>query len=206
MVDNKSNHIHKGDVMDLVFASNNIYKLQEIRKLTPEGYVIRTLNDIGCSDELPETGDTIEENALQKAGYVFQKFKINCFADDSGLEIDVLIGEPGVHSAYYAGLPRNDDKNIQLVLQKMNGVQSRTALFKTVIAYVNNGEHILFEGILKGAIADAPRGTNGFGYDPIFIPEGSIKTLAEFTAEEKNKISHRGIAVVKLVEYLEFKV
>ena len=189
--------------MELVFASNNIYKLKEIRKLTGEGYEIRTLNDIGCIDELPETGDTIEENALQKARYVFDHFKINCFADDSGLEIDALNGEPGVHSAFYAGLPRNDENNIQWVLEKLKHVQNRKARFKTVIALIENDKQFLFEGLLQGTIADVPRGSNGFGYDPIFIPEGDNRTLAELTADEKNKISHRGRAVAKLVQYLK---
>ncbi len=190
------------DLKDLVFASNNNYKLTEIRKLTPQGYIIRTLKEIGCEDELPETGSTIEANALQKAGYVFQHFKINCFADDSGLEIDALNGEPGVHSAYYAGLPRNDENNIQLVLDKMKGVQNRKARFKTVIAWVTNDKQLLFEGILEGTIAHSPNGSNGFGYDPIFIPEGFSKTLAEFTPDEKNKISHRAMAVKKFIESL----
>ncbi len=193
------------DLKDLVFASNNNYKLTEIRKLTPEGYIIRTLKDIGCLDELPETGSTIEANALQKAGYVFQHFKINCFADDSGLEIDALNGEPGVHSAYYAGLPRNDQNNIQLVLDKMKAKQNRKARFKTVIAWVTNEKQLLFEGILEGTIAQSPNGTNGFGYDPIFIPEGFSKTLAEFTPDEKNKISHRAKAVKKFVDWLKFR-
>ena len=192
--------------MDLVFASNNIYKLTEIRELLPEGYIIRTLNDIGCTDELPETGTTIEANALQKAGYIFQKFKMNCFADDSGLEIDALQGEPGVHSAYYAGLPRNDEKNIQLVLEKMKGVKNRSARFKTIIAWIDNGKKFFFEGLLSGSIANSPRGKKGFGYDPIFIPEASNRTLAELTSEEKNKISHRAKAVAKFIKSLKFEV
>ena len=186
--------------MDLVFASNNIYKLTEIRELLPEGYIIRTLNDIGCTDELPETGTTIEANALQKAGYIFQHFKMNCFADDSGLEIDALNNEPGVHSAYYAGLPRNDEKNIQLVLERMKEVQNRKARFKTIIAWMDNGEQYLFEGLLAGTIAKSPKGKNGFGYDPVFIPEGSNRTLAELTPEEKNKISHRAKALRGLMQ------
>lgn len=192
--------------MELVFASNNIYKLLEIRKLIPEGYLIRSLNDLGCNDELPETGNTIEANALQKASYVFDHYKINCFADDSGLEVEALNGEPGVHSAYYAGLPRNDEKNIQQVLDKLKNVQNRKARFKTVIALIENGKPFLFEGLLQGIIAEAPIGINGFGYDPIFIPEGSHRTLAELTPEEKNKISHRGQAMAKLVQQLKFQV
>ena len=188
--------------MELVFASNNSNKLGEIRNLLPKGCTLLTLADIGCADELPETGNTIEANALQKARYLYDHYKVNCFADDSGLEIDSLNGEPGVHSAYYAGFGRNAIKNNELVLTKLSGNSNRIARFKTVIAYIHNGEQFLFEGILNGTIAYAEKGINGFGYDPIFIPDGLDRTLAELTAEEKNKISHRSKAVAKLVQHL----
>ena len=190
--------------MDLIFASNNSYKLTEIRKLLPEGYSLRTLNDIGCNEELPETGNTIEANALQKALHVFEHYHVKCFADDSGLEIEALDGAPGVHSAYYAGLPRNDENNIDLVLQQLKNKHNRKARFKTVIALINNGTPVLFEGILQGSIADVPLGKNGFGYDSVFVPEDYVKTLAELTADEKNKISHRARAVEKLILSLKF--
>ena len=187
---------------ELVFASNNIHKLGEIRRLLPEGYIIHSLKERGIEEDLPETGDTIEANALQKALHVSGKYKVNCFADDSGLEIAALNGEPGVHSAYYAGLPRDDKKNIALVLDKLKNNTQRLARFKTVIAFVNNNQHFLFEGLLNGIIATEPRGKNGFGYDPVFIPENSDRTLAEVTPDEKNRISHRARAVRKFLKFL----
>ena len=165
-------------------------------------FAIVLLSDIGCLEELPETQDTITANARQKANYVWDNYQAPCFADDSGLEVETLDGAPGVYSAHYAGHQRNSDDNIQLVLKNLKGQAHREAQFRTVIALrLPEGEWI-FEGIVKGSILTHPRGKGGFGYDPVFLPQGSSKTLAEMSMEEKNKISHRAIAVSKLAEFL----
>ena len=188
--------------MELLFASSNVNKLTEIRNLLPKGYILHTLKDLDYHAELSETTDTLEGNAIQKARFVFEKFKINCFADDSGLEVEALNGKPGVHSAYYSGLPRNNEKNIELLLSELENIENRKARFRTLIALIFEGKEILFEGTLKGTIALMPKGTNGFGYDPVFLPESSNETLAEMTSKAKNNISHRAKAVQQLITYL----
>jgi XTP/dITP diphosphohydrolase len=186
----------------LVFATNNPHKLREVKSMLPPDINLYTLSDIDCDDELPETGNTIQSNALQKARYVSEKFGVDCFADDSGLEVDVLNGEPGVYSARYAGPRATSQQNIDRLLKELKGEESRGAQFRTVIALVLNGQQYFFEGIIRGRISETMRGTNGFGYDPLFIPDGYEKTFAEMEAGEKNKISHRGIAVKALADFL----
>lgn len=190
---------------EFVFATNNPHKLEEVRHLAGSLVVIHSLHDIGCVAELPETQNTLEGNALQKARYVFNKFHLPCFSDDSGLEVAALNGEPGVHSAHYAGSQRNNNDNINLLLEKLKEKPSRQAQFRCVIALVELAGTQLFEGVVRGEILPARKGTQGFGYDPVFRPYGVEKTLAEMTLEEKNRISHRGEAVRKLVDYLREK-
>ncbi|SFO27505.1 XTP/dITP diphosphohydrolase [Paenimyroides ummariense] len=188
--------------MKIIFASNNKNKVQEIQNQVPKSIQIVTLEEIGCTEEIAETGKTLEENAIIKANYVTEKYGLPCFADDTGLEIDALNGEPGVYSARYSGEDKNADKNMDLVLQKLGTSTNRKAQFKTVIALnINNQQH-LFTGIVKGDIRNEKTGTNGFGYDPIFEPENLGKTFAEMTIDEKNKLSHRGRAVEKLIKFL----
>ncbi len=188
--------------MKLVFASNNYNKIKEIQQLLPATIQIISLQDIGCFEEIPETENTIEGNAILKANYVTQKFGLNCFADDSGLEVDVLNGEPGVFSARYAGEPKNDANNMSKLLLNLKDKVNKKANFKTVICLNIDGEQHLFKGIINGKITDEKKGTNGFGYDPIFIADGYSETFAELTLIEKSIISHRGIAVRKLVNFL----
>ena len=188
--------------MQLCFATNNVHKLKEIKALLGDNFELKTLQEIGCSEELPETTDTIEGNSAQKAEYVSEHYGVNCFADDSGLEIEALNGAPGVHSAYYSG-ERNHNRNIERVLSKLANKSNRKARFKTIITLTLDGQSHSFEGIVKGIIIDAPRGTDGFGYDPIFIPEGDNRTFAEMTLDEKSKISHRSRAFAKLVAFLQ---
>ena len=188
--------------MKLVFATNNPHKLQELNNLLGNSFELLSLNDIHCEEEIPENQDTIEENASEKSFYIYNKYGFNCFADDTGLEIDALNGEPGVYSARYAGEEKSSEKNIELVLQKLAKIKNRKARFKTVISLVIDGREIQFEGIVNGQILEEKRGTTGFGYDPIFKPDESHLSFAEMTMEEKGKISHRGRAVHKLVEYL----
>lgn len=189
--------------MKILFATANSNKAFEIQKIVPEGFEILSLKDINFSDDIPETSSTIEGNALQKTKFIVDKFKIDCFSDDTGLEIEVLDGEPGVYSARYAGLEKDPEKNMDLVLEKMKNFQNRKARFKTVIALYLNGKTHLFEGIVNGIIRQEKSGDDGFGYDPIFEPESTGKTFAEMTIEEKNKISHRGRAFEKMVEFLK---
>lgn len=191
--------------MELIFATNNAHKLFEINeklRLSNPKIRIVSLADIGFSDDIPETGTTLHENALQKAQTVYDRVSTNCFADDSGLEIEALNGEPGVHSAHYAGEPRSSEDNINLVLSKMQGVTDRRACFKTIIALILDGQTHYFEGRVDGEILTEKYGTEGFGYDPIFRPDGYSQTFAELTLDEKNKISHRGRAVDELVKFL----
>ena len=188
--------------MKLVFATNNLNKLSEIRSLIPCGIEILSLKDINCNEELPETNPTLEENALQKAKYVFTNYGFNCFADDTGLEIDVLGGEPGVYSSRYAGQDCNAENNMQKVLDKLVGKENRSANFRTVIALIIDGEETVFEGKCNGNITEIASGVEGFGYDPIFIPDGFDMTFAQMTKKEKGAISHRGKAVKKLVRFL----
>ena len=189
--------------MKLVFATNNLNKLSEIQSLVPEEIEILSLKDIDCNEELPETSSTLEGNALEKATYVFKNYGYNCFADDTGLEIDALNGEPGVYSARYAGENCVAEDNMTLVLQKLEGITQRTCIFRTVIALVIDDKQTLFEGSFSGVIKETRSGVEGFGYDPIFMPIGFKKTFAEMNQNEKGSISHRGKAVNKLVEYLD---
>ena len=189
--------------MKLVFATNNLNKLSEIQSLVPEEIEILSLKDIDCNEELPETKFTLEGNALDKATYVFENYGYNCFADDTGLEIDALNGEPGVYSARYAGENCVAEDNMTLVLQKLEGITQRTCIFRTVIALVIDDKQTLFEGSCSGVIKETRSGVKGFGYDPIFMPIGFKKTFAEMNQNEKGSISHRGKAVNKLVEYLD---
>ena len=188
--------------MKIIFASNNKNKVQEIQNQVPKSIEIVTLEEIGCTEDIAETGSTLEENAIIKANYITEKYGLPCFADDTGLEIDALNGEPGVYSARYAGEDKNADKNMDLVLQKLHNITNRKALSKTVIALNINNEQHLFTGIVEGEIRNKKIGTNGFGYDPIFEHENLGKTFAEMTLEEKNKLSHRGRAVEKLIDFL----
>src|SRR5690606_17186485 len=187
--------------MELVFATNNAHKLEEVQQMVGDKFVLKSLADIGCDDDIPETGVTFQENVKQKTDYLFQRYSIDCFGDDSGLEIDALNGEPGVYSARYSG-SRDMEKNIDLVLEKLQGQEDRKARFKTVISLFLQGEQYFFEGTVEGRIIAGRTGTAGFGYDPIFIPDGYDQTFAEMSLEEKNKISHRSKAVSKLVEFL----
>ena len=188
--------------MKIVFATNNLNKLSEIKSLVPNSIEILSLNDISCNEELPETNPTIEENAIQKARYIYDNYGFNCFADDTGLEIDILGGEPGVYSARYAGEDCNAENNIKKLLKKMNGKKERGASFRTVIALVIQAEHTLFEAHCRGIITKRKSGVEGFGYDPVFIPNGFDKTFAEMSKHQKGAISHRGQAVKKLVAFL----
>lgn len=188
--------------MKLVFATNNPHKLQEINHLLDGSFQLLCLKDIDCDDEIPENQDTLEGNAAEKSFYIWNKYGLNCFADDTGLEIEALNGEPGVYSARYAGEQRNANDNMNLVLAKLDKIKNRKARFRTVVSLVIEGHEIQFEGIVNGHIIEEKRGTTGFGYDPIFQPDESDRCFAEMSMNEKNKISHRGRAVQKLVEYL----
>jgi XTP/dITP diphosphohydrolase len=187
----------------LVFATNNPHKLRELREILGEQFELLSLNDIGCTDDIPETGDTLEANAAQKSFYIWDRYHINCFADDTGLEIDALNGEPGVYSARYAGEDKDARENVKKVLRLMNGQTNRTARFRTVISLIIEGEETQFDGVVEGEILTERRGDAGFGYDPIFRPAGKEKAFAEMEADEKNEISHRGRAVARLVDYLK---
>ena len=188
--------------MELVFATNNQHKLEELQALLGSKITLLSLNDIGCSDEIPEEQPTLEGNASQKAFYVFNKFGFNCFADDTGLEIEALNGEPGVYSARYAGEEKNPQANMNKVLRLMEKINNRKARFRTVISLVVDGKEVQFEGVADGEILTEKQGDKGFGYDPLFKPAGFQKTFAEMNMTEKNSISHRGRAVEKLVNYL----
>tara|TARA_Y100000746_G_scaffold56518_1_gene45652 strand:- start:2208 stop:2786 length:579 start_codon:yes stop_codon:yes gene_type:complete len=185
----------------ICFVTGNKNKLREVQKLL-FSYHLLSLEDLNFRDEIQETEDTIEGNALLKANHIYKKFEINCFSDDTGLFIDSLDGQPGVKSARFAGDNSNSEDNIRLVLKKLNGKENRNAVFRTVICLIINGKINYFHGEVKGIITEEKTGDKGFGYDPIFIPEGFNKTFSEFTLEEKNKLSHRAIAVSKLVKFL----
>ena len=187
--------------MKLVFATNNANKLSEIKSLFPAEIEILSLKDINCDEELPETNPTLEKNALQKARYVFDNYGFNCFADDTGLEVDALGGEPGVYSARYAGEDCREEDNMRKVLNKLEGSKERGAMFRTVIALIIDGKETVFKGECIGKITKIKSGVKGFGYDPIFIPEGYKLTFAEMSKQEKGAISHRGKAVKKLVSF-----
>ena len=188
--------------MKIVFATNNENKVKEISSILPKDWKIVSLKTIGLLEEIPESQNTLEGNALQKARFVKEKTGIDCFADDTGLEVKAINNEPGVYSARYAGDDRNDDRNIEKVLNKLENVNDRSARFRTVIALILNGEEHQFEGIVEGRIVNEKRGSNGFGYDPIFEPENSGKTFAEMTMSEKNECSHRARAFEKLAMFI----
>lgn len=187
----------------LVFATNNPHKLEEIRAILGSKLEILSLADIGCDADIPETAETLEGNALIKAHYVYDNYKLDCFADDTGLEVDALHGLPGVHTARYAYPDRHDpEANMIKLLEALRENNDRNARFRTVIALIEKGKEHLFEGVVEGVIAREKSGTQGFGYDPVFIPEGNSKTFAELGEDIKNTISHRARAVQKLAEYL----
>ena len=188
----------------LVFATNNAHKLDEISSMLGEKVELLSLKDIHCHVDIPETADTLEGNAMLKAEYIYKNYGLDCFADDTGLEVEALNGAPGVYSARYAGgEEHNAEANMQKLLQNMQGVQNRKAQFRTAICLILDGKKHLFEGIVKGEIIKEKRGSSGFGYDPIFVPEGYTKTFAEMGNETKNKISHRALAVEKLCRFLK---
>lgn len=186
----------------LVFATNNLHKLKEVSAILKDKIELLSLNDINCHTDIPETADTLEGNALLKAQFIHSHYGINCFADDTGLEVEVLNGRPGVYSARYAGDAHNSEANMLKLLQDMEGKENRRAQFRTVISLILDENTYQFEGIIKGRIIEEKRGLSGFGYDPIFIPEGYDETFAELGDEIKNKISHRAQAVNKLCKFL----
>lgn len=199
----------------LVFVTNNAHKLEEVSAMLGDSVELLSLKDIGCTDEIPETADTFEGNALQKAEYVHARYGVDCFADDSGLEVDALQGAPGVFSARYAiwegpgavfsdavSLGHDAKANTCKLLLELDGCENRSAQFRTVIALILEGRSYFFEGIVRGNIIEQERGTNGFGYDPVFIPEGFDKTFAELSASVKNKISHRAVSICKMRDFL----
>lgn len=188
--------------MKLVFATNNRHKLEEVRAILGNRVEVLSLNDIGCNDDIPETTDTLQGNALIKARHIYNKYKMNCFADDTGLEVEALNGAPGVYSARYASESNDSEANMNKLLQNLKGINNRNAQFRTVIALIINGEEILFDGIVKGTISDKKIGNSGFGYDPIFVPEGYNESFAQMDSNEKNSISHRYRATKQLCDYL----
>jgi XTP/dITP diphosphohydrolase len=190
-------------MIKIVFATNNKNKIKEVQKLLPSNIELISLKDIGCEDDIPETQHTIKGNSIQKVNYINSKYNLDCFADDTGLEISALNGDPGVLSARYAGSERNSKKNIEKVLKNLNNIKNRNAQFKTVIALSHKGEILTFEGVCEGVISNEIRGNGGFGYDPIFKPKEINKTFEELSFDEKNKISHRAIAIKKLIDYFK---
>ena len=194
-------------IKKLVFATNNAHKLDEIRAILGDKIEVLSLKDINCDADIPETADTLEGNAALKAEYIYKNYGLDCFADDTGLEVEALGGAPGVYSARYAGGDGHDSEaNMRKLLEELDGGQNRKAQFRTAICLIEQGEEHLFEGIVKGSIIEQKRGVSGFGYDPVFMPEGYEETFAEMGNAEKNKISHRARAVEKLCEYLNGKV
>jgi len=190
--------------MYVCFATNNENKLIEIRRLLGDRFRVSGLADMGISEDIPETGATLEENSRIKAEYIFSKFHMAVFSDDSGLEVEALDGRPGVYSARFSGPEKDDQKNIDYLLELMDGISNRTARFRTVVTFIDeSGETFMFEGIVRGRITSQPSGASGFGYDPVFIPEGHRRTFAEMSLTEKNKISHRARAVEKLIKHLK---
>jgi XTP/dITP diphosphohydrolase len=187
----------------LVFATNNVNKLREVQAMLGNAFQLLSLQDIGFIAEIPEDYETLEENAMQKAHYVFSRTGYSCFADDTGLEVEALNGEPGVYSARYAGEEKKSADNIKKLLMKLDGKENRNARFRTVIALILSGKEYLFEGTVNGKIIDSPNGSDGFGYDPVFVPDGYNQTFAQKPLELKNSISHRGMAISKLVDFLK---
>lgn len=188
--------------MKIVFATNNLHKLEEIRKISEGQLEILSLSDINCHDDIPETGDTLQENALIKARFVKEKYGLDCFADDTGLEVEALNNAPGIYSSRYAGEDGNSENNMRKLLHDLNSIENRSARFRTVIALILHNEEHFFEGEIGGEIITIKKGTNGFGYDPIFKPNGYDKTFGELSNEIKNRLSHRAIATQKLVSFL----
>lgn len=191
----------------LIMATNNAHKLSEIQQILRGRYLVKGLADIGCTEDIPETALTLEGNALQKARYVWEHYGLSCFADDTGLEVDALGGAPGIYTARFGAMngygdDHDTNANIRCLMDKLEGREDRTARFRTVIALIRDGEEHLFEGVVEGRIVTELRGTDGFGYDPVFEAESTKKTFAEMGADMKNQISHRGRATRKLVEYL----
>ena len=188
--------------INLIFATSNQNKVLEIQKILPKKFNIKSLKDLNYFEDVPENETTIEGNAIFKVKYIYEKFNINVFADDTGLEVEGLNGEPGVHSARYAGTTRNSEKNIKKLLKNLKNIKNRSARFKTVIALIIDNKLHIFSGIVEGYILDSPKGNNGFGYDPIFCPNGFDKSFAELTLKEKNLISHRSFAMKKLIDFI----
>ncbi len=189
----------------LVFATHNSHKLKEVREILQTDMTLMSLKDIKCLEKIPETANTLEGNALLKAKHIYLKFGYNCFAEDTGLEVEILDGRPGIYSARYAGIDQDAQKNIEKLLKDMQGKSNRKAQFRTVIALIEDGEVHYFEGIIKGEITEKPIGEGGFGYDPVFIPEGYKQSFAEIGNDIKNKISHRALAIQQLKNYLNQK-
>ena len=189
--------------MKLVFATNNKHKLDELQAILGTQFSLLSLKEIGCNEEIPEEQPTLEGNAKQKSSFIFDKYGYNCFADDTGLEIEALNGEPGVYSARYAGEEKSAEANMNKVLQKLAKIKNRKARFRTVISLIIDGTENQFEGIVEGTIISEKKGASGFGYDPIFQPDGFQETFAEMNLADKNKISHRARAVQKLIEFLK---
>lgn len=189
--------------MKIVFATNNAHKLDEVRQVVGEKFEIVSLRECGIVEDIPENEPTLEGNALAKARYIYERTGFNCFADDTGLEVDALGGEPGVRSARYATDGHDDEANKRLLLERLQGVENRAAQFRTAVALILGGKEYLFEGIVRGEIALEQHGEGGFGYDPLFFPGGGELTFAQMSSEEKNAISHRGRAVRKLAEFLQ---
>lgn len=188
--------------MKLYFATHNAHKLNEARAILGDAIDLQSLNALDIWGELPETGHTLHDNALQKARFLVRHYGVNCFADDTGLEVDALGGEPGVYSARYAGEPANSERNRQKLLERLRGIDNRRARFRTVVALIIDGKEMTFEGTVEGKIIDTERGESGFGYDRLFMPDGTNKTFAQMIANEKNAISHRARAMMQMKEYL----
>jgi len=187
----------------IIFATNNKHKLEEVQQILASNFEVLGLKEIGFAGDIPETGKTLEENALIKSKFVFEKFGLDCFSDDTGLEIEALDGRPGVYSARYAGEDGNSENNIVKILSELHGIENRKARFRTVVSLIIDGAEHFFEGIVNGRIIDEKRGAVGFGYDPVFVPDGNNKTFAQMSSDLKNKISHRGKAIEKLVAFLK---
>ncbi|MBQ4127455.1 MAG: RdgB/HAM1 family non-canonical purine NTP pyrophosphatase [Alistipes sp.] len=192
--------------MKLIFATNNAHKLREVSQVVGDRFTLLTPRECGITEDIPEDQPTLEGNALQKARYIYERTGIDCFADDTGLEVDALGGEPGVRSARYATDGHDDEANKRLLLQRLQGIENRAAQFRTAIALIIEGEEYLFEGVVRGEISHEEMGDGGFGYDPLFLPEGRAESFAQMSAEDKNAISHRGRAVRALAEFLNFEL
>jgi XTP/dITP diphosphohydrolase len=187
----------------LYLATQNKHKVEELSSLLQDHFTVRDLSTLNLVEEIPETGSTLAENSLQKARYIAEKFQVTCLADDSGLEVEILHGAPGVYSARYAGEPKNDQANLKLLLQNLQGVENRNARFVTVLTYHHEGIYHQFEGEIRGEIVEAPKGNQGFGYDPVFQPEKELRTFAEMSLNEKNQIAHRARALEKFKNFLD---